>query len=220
MAGSGDISRELACDVASRRTLLHEFEITARAVLGDDADATGFAVTGAAVDLKTMAVRPRYAGVPAGARMHPEGYWTPDRPTMIELLARICHIRSRRWDPIDQVVADPDPGWVASFRTRWPRIFDCEMSCCGGWADLIEAVTAWLEERDELVPFVQIKEKFGEIRMYPDGRLGDFGNDLTTIAEHFLSGHICELCGAPGKTSNADYLMTLCDRHRREGQRS
>lgn len=220
MANGGDILKELSDDFVSRRVLLHEFETVARAVLADDADATWFAVTGAAVDVKTMAMRPRFTGVPAGARAHPEGYWTPDRPTMIELLARIWHIRSRRWDPIDQVVTDPDPGWAASFRTRWPGIFDCEVSCSAGWADLIEAVTIWLHERGELVPFLQVKEKYGEIRMYADARLGAFGSDLTTTAEHFLSGHICELCGAPGITYDAGCLMTLCDRHRQELQRS
>lgn len=218
MADDGDILKELADDYASRRVLLHEFETVARAALDDDAAAAGFAVTGAAVNVKTMAMRPRFTGVPAGARSHPEGYWTPDRPIMIELLTRTWELRSRRWDPVDQAVADPDPGWVASFRTRWPGIFDCEVSCCAGWADLIEAVTVWLDDRRELVPFGQIKEKFSELRMYPSGKISEFGSDLTLIAEHSLSGHICELCGAPGVQRDEAYMMTLCDRHHREHQ--
>lgn len=147
----------------------------ARGVLGDDLDAAGFAVTGATVDMKSMAVRPRFMGVPTGAHPDPDGHWLPNRPMMIALIGRTWELRSRRWDPIGQSVADPDPDWVTSLRVRWPGTFDCEVSCCAGWCDLIEAVTVWLKERGDLVPFTQVKVKFGELRMYSDGALDPDG---------------------------------------------
>lgn len=217
MADDDDVLRELSDDVAARRVLLREFETVARGVLGEDPDAAGFAVTGALVSIPSMAVRPRFTGVPAGSRPHPEGSLMPDRPMMVELIARTWDLRSRRWDPIDLRVADPDPGWVTPLRLRWPGIFTCEVSCGAGWADLIEAVAGQLKERGELVPFTQIKEKYGELRMYSDGALALDGFDLQLIAE-IVSGHVCEVCGAPGLTAGENYLLTLCDRHRREIQ--
>lgn len=212
----GDVSK--AGDRIHRRILLREFETVVQAALADDPNMSSFAVTGIALEAQNKALRPRYTGVPQGARQMPTGSWTPDRPTVVELLARTWELRSRRWDPIDQVIAEPNPNWAAEFRARWPGIFDCEMSCSSGWADLIEAVTVWLEERGELLPFQQVKQKYAELRLYANHPREAFGFELTTAAEHVVSGHVCELCGAPGETVDGPYLLTLCHRHRRESQ--
>jgi len=63
------------------------------------------------------------------------------------------------------------------------------------------------------VTVVQVKEKYGRLRVYVDG-----GNEAT---EHLIdaaekeSESICDLCGAPGSISIAGWRATRCTKHRR-----
>lgn len=69
----------------------------------------------------------------------------------------------------------------------------------------------------------QIKEKFGTLRVYFDctGNGGD--QDVFAIASllvsaaEFLSGEICEISGAPAKTSQVrSWIRTACEPHKSE----
>ena len=88
--------------------------------------------------------------------------------------------------------------------------------CGPGWTDLFDATFTWL---DEIAPDrdwspSQIKEKFGSLRFYWYGDLPDLGDGIIAAAEQ-VSGHICEVCGAPGALqSDHGWLSTRCREHR------
>lgn len=160
-------------------------------------------------DVEYGSIRPSIDGVPDGRAVHPDGekYWTPDRRLTAELAARTIELRSRRWDGrrVLPVIAD----WKEDLRSQYPGMFDCEMSVRDGWADLIAAYVEMRGERGEMPRFVQIKEKYGSLRLYESGRNSD---GLDMIADH-LSRSVCEYCGAPGRTRNSGLVRTLCDEH-------
>ena len=59
--------------------------------------------------------------------------------------------------------------------------------------------------------FVQIKEKFGSLRMYYDG--GDArAAGIVDMAET-LSSCSCEVCGSPATTQLGRWFSTLCPQH-------
>ena len=59
---------------------------------------------------------------------------------------------------------------------------------------------------------VQIKEKFGTLRLYHDGG-DDYCHGVVVMAE-VMSGCTCEVCGSPGHTAGRGWIRTLCDRCR------
>ena len=66
----------------------------------------------------------------------------------------------------------------------------------------------------ELPTIVQIKEKFGGLRVYTNGTTEihyayiDFA---TTMASR-----TCEVCGVPGESRNTGWVKTLCNKHHKE----
>ena len=210
-----EIPQNPSDDLAARWPLMVEFETIVRAALGDDPDAAAFRVTGATLDVPSRTITPRYTGAPAGRRTHPEGkrYWMPDRPTIVDLAARTTASRSLRWDAESRSVSPIPEDWPDAMRRARPGIFDCELSIGDGWVDLLEAYCGRLEEWHELMPFNQVKEKFGGIRLYSaNGRRSD-DIELQLIAEH-LSFFICEVCGAPGRCRNDHgWYTTRCNEH-------
>ena len=61
----------------------------------------------------------------------------------------------------------PDQLWSLRVRKRWPMRLMCEMSCGPGWHDLVVAVNELIDQEGEPeFRFTQIKEKFGQLRMY------------------------------------------------------
>ena len=74
-------------------------------------------------------------------------------------------------------------------------------------------------ETGEEVKFVQIKEKFGGLRMYYDTESEDDDfrkkiNDCIYNAES-ESYTICEICGETGKVRKGNWIKTLCDEHKK-----
>jgi hypothetical protein len=61
---------------------------------------------------------------------------------------------------------------------------------------------------------VQIKEKFGTLRLYHDGG-DDYCRGVVAMAE-IMSGGTCEMCGAPGTIGGKGWIRTLCARHHME----
>ena len=59
--------------------------------------------------------------------------------------------------------------------------------------------------------FVQIKEKFGELRCYYEG--GDSYIDGVISMLSQMSGITCELCGNSGKIHHGSWIRTLCPTH-------
>lgn len=94
--------------------------------------------------------------------------------------------------------------------------FGCE--CGDGWFTLIDSACALIaarvaqqKDQSELAPFqwVQIKEKFGTLRLY--GNYSDDYIDGVIDTAERLSGQVCEACGARGKLRGEGWLTTRCD---------
>jgi hypothetical protein len=82
-----------------------------------------------------------------------------------------------------------------------------------GWSPLIREA---FEKKPDNCTIVQVKEKFGTLRIYYD-----IGGDIEYTDDpeyHKLinrlvseSGKICERCGQPGSLRNLSWIQTLCD---------
>ena len=88
------------------------------------------------------------------------------------------------------------------------------VECGPGWDKLIQPV---LEACDaEGVQIMQIKEKYGTLRIYigysSDSYPSDKIYNLIGMAEK-QSAVTCEACGAPGKLRGKGWLYTSCDLH-------
>lgn len=111
---------------------------------------------------------------------------------------------------------------------RFPRLFseyDLPMTqtcmcwgcdCDDGWYSLIYETCERLEKlNDDTISFSQIKEKYGELRIYLNG-----GNDKAydIVDEALEKSHtICEVCSAEGSMcSNGGWYKTLCKKHAKE----
>lgn len=69
-------------------------------------------------------------------------------------------------------------------------------------------------EKVHQVEFVQIKEKFGGLRIYCN-----YYNDYIDGVINFASSYsykTCEICGAKGSPSDSGWIKTMCEKHREE----
>ena len=91
------------------------------------------------------------------------------------------------------------PGW-------FPYI-----ECGKGWYPLISETLDQLEEADPNYVIHQIKEKFGELRVYISGN--EAAQDIADKAGE-KSTHICDVCGQEGSLRNLNgWLATTCEDH-------
>lgn len=105
-----------------------------------------------------------------------------------------------------------------TFYADYPKLAnDVYIGVDDGWYDLLRDMFAevqlelskYIQEDDTY--FVQIKEKFGNLRVY---MAGDTTKEIYDVIEKYerLSGKVCEICGKAGsKTKNRSYVQTLCD---------
>jgi hypothetical protein len=101
---------------------------------------------------------------------------------------------------------------------KYPKLFSNEQfwgfECGDGWYDILDHLCGAIKEHtydgDDLY-VDQIKEKFGRLRFYLS-KEDDVIHGMVTLAE-YMSGHTCEMCGAPGKTRDVSWFVTLCDAH-------
>lgn len=88
--------------------------------------------------------------------------------------------------------------------------------CGDGWFDLIDTLCERLQfwtdhNKAPQVVAVQVKEKFGELRFYPNlASEEQFG--MITMAEA-MSARICEQCGKPGQLLISGGYLTRCPEH-------
>lgn len=110
---------------------------------------------------------------------------------------------------------------MTSLLARFPRQFAEEsigIDIEPGWLDLVEGtcadVQAWLDaEPGRALTWVQIKEKFGSLRMYPRAQRADTAVAAIITDAEQRSLLTCQLCGAPGERRTIGGLMTLCVAH-------
>lgn len=92
------------------------------------------------------------------------------------------------------------------------------IDCGSGWEPIIDQLLSDLmaaaKEYNDTPPRVnQIKEKFGELRVYLEEYNYDKYYELVSAAGH-LSGQTCEDCGAPGTIQNCNgWLRAQCGDH-------
>ncbi|WP_460091701.1 MbcA/ParS/Xre antitoxin family protein [Pseudomonas sp. S2_E02] len=88
--------------------------------------------------------------------------------------------------------------------------------CNDGWGDLIQA-TLWLvQQRARMSPLdvkvTQVKEKFGQLRIYHRG--GDESIGAAFDIAELVSGCVCEICGIQGEVISVDgWLQARCSQH-------
>jgi hypothetical protein len=69
------------------------------------------------------------------------------------------------------------------------------------------------------IDMVQVKEKFGTLRLYYDVNVGtnSLSDDIHGLVMEAVkkSSEVCEVCGKPGQCKNVSgWISTLCDEHR------
>lgn len=85
-----------------------------------------------------------------------------------------------------------------------------------GWNNLIDVLCSTISHyvqnnNGPNVRIVQIKEKFGTLRVYCDNT-DEVVVQMIDFAEN-LSDRMCEHCGGSGVLRDIGYLTTLCDTH-------
>lgn len=66
----------------------------------------------------------------------------------------------------------------------------------------------------KLPTIVQIKEKFGGLRVYTNGATETHQAYIDFAAA--MASRTCEVCGSPGESRNSGWIKTLCDTHHKE----
>lgn len=83
-----------------------------------------------------------------------------------------------------------------------------------GWYKLVDELHVALMKIDPGYVTMQVKEKFGTLRIYIGSR-ADAAHELVREYEK-RSGTICEICGEPGKLYANSWYRTLCEKHEAE----
>ena len=82
-----------------------------------------------------------------------------------------------------------------------------------GWMLIVEEMLVAL--KDLPITIVQIKEKFGQLRVYADYVTYEQATEIAEIIEiaTYKARHTCEICGEPGKPVNTNILGVRCEAH-------
>ena len=190
-----------------------ETRILIEAALAGDPDLASLAVAGSSPETLSVHVAP---GVPTksigGSSYSPEPPFC--RETLAELVVRMQRRRWQRAAPLTPLAMPPEDRDVRALHEKHPRA-TVSFECGPGWTDLFDAVFSWLHEiaADHDWSPSQIKEKYGTLRLYWYGDLPPLGAEIIEAAEH-ISGHLCEVCGAPGRLqSQHGWWTTRCRDH-------
>ena len=96
---------------------------------------------------------------------------------------------------------NPEEGtWRDNIPMGWEHLFDL----------MCEKLLEEIEDTDmfETFRFEEVKEKFGELRIYSDG--GNEETDRIIDEWSFLSGYICENCGNPVVRVTTGWISPVC----------
>ena len=90
------------------------------------------------------------------------------------------------------------------------------IECEKGWDRILGPLLHCIKHLDPKCQILQIKEKFGLLRVYvsPSATCPpinfDHIHEIISWAEHY-SGTVCERCGKQGKKRDLKWMLTLCD---------
>lgn len=116
-------------------------------------------------------------------------------------------------------------------KTDWPQLYENIWKECGaGWYNILDNVGYSIKSIltrndlpfDDNIPFkfIQIKEKFGTLRLYyrhdiEDENIVNQIDAVLTFAED-MSSSICEVCGDRGTRTGGGWIATLCNKHKQD----
>lgn len=98
---------------------------------------------------------------------------------------------------------------------KYENILSCPIECDNGWLDIINYACWHINRRVYNMNYtnfkiVQIKEKFGSLRIYTTSS-DDYINGVVAMAAS-MSMCICVVCGNKGSTrADRRWVSTLCD---------
>lgn len=195
-------------------TIVTETRILIETALDGDPALASLVVGGLSPETLTVNIA---RGIPAksigGSTYSPEPPF--QRETLAALVLRMQRLRWQRAAPLTPLAMPPEEEDLQALHQRHEKA-TVGFECWPGWTDLFDATFAWLHEIAPSTDWSpsQIKEKYGTLRFYWHGDLPDLGSEIIDAAEH-LSGHLCEICGAPGELgSDGGWWSTRCREHR------
>lgn len=195
-------------------TIALETRTLVEAALNGDPALASLAIAGASHKNLAVHIAP---GIPAssigGSTYSPAPPFR--RETLVELITRMQRLRWRRAAPFTPLGMPPEERDLQALRQMHVKAV-VGFECGPGWTDLFDATFTWLDQvaHDRHWSPSQVKEKFGSLRFYWNGDLPDLGEEIIEAAEH-VSGHLCEVCGAPGQLkSDSGWWSTRCRAHR------
>lgn len=131
------------------------------------------------------------------------------RELLVDLVVRA---QRRRWARFDDFSLELVPPGHGEWRDVAARIGPAPEHG-PGWHDLVHAGVDMIVEAGGDPATSQIKEKYGSLRWYSQGREGDVGGAVIDAAEH-VSYHLCDVCGGLGKRgSKQGWVRTRCEEH-------
>ncbi|ACS43869.1 Hypothetical protein MexAM1_META2p1092 (plasmid) [Methylorubrum extorquens AM1] len=176
----------------------------------DEGAMTGIRVAG--VDPTPGGPRVRFE-VPPMRRRRGDTRPLPDREAIAELVSRMVALR---WKDSPEPRALPEYPPMDLMMNHSLVIGDYTETD-SGWYWLLSTAAGWIEETGIPQGFrsTQIKQKFGTLRWYcsaaEDADRMQAGKIIR--AAEWVSGAVCETCGAPGQTRTGGWIRTLCDVH-------
>jgi hypothetical protein len=79
-----------------------------------------------------------------------------------------------------------------------------------GWGSLINEVFDFIEQNKISQKVIQVKEKFGGLRIYTDYN-EELDKKIIEVCKRSFT--ICEECGSPGQLRGGSWYRTLCPEH-------
>lgn len=166
-------------------------------------------ITVAAIDRTGAGPRVRW-DIPRLSRPRVGAGGAPERAHVAELVSRMIALR---WQGSQQPREVPAESYLDLHRD-FPGVFTDTLETPAGWHFMLAAAAESILEAG--VPAgsrtCQVKSKFGTLRWYFRGSTPQ-GMLETIAAAEWLSGAVCEVCGAPGTTRPGGWIRTLCDAH-------
>lgn len=166
-------------------------------------------ITVAAIDTTGAAPRVRW-DIPRLSRPRVSAGGGPERAHFAELVSRMIALR---WQGSQQPREVPAESYLDLHRD-YPGVYTDTLETPSGWHWMLAAAAESILECGDPAGSrtCQVKSKFATLRWYVRGGTPPWMLKTITAAE-WLSGAVCEVCGAPGSVRTGGWIRTLCDAH-------
>lgn len=137
---------------------------------------------------------------------------------MAKVVAEFYVHRRRHWEPEIGEAWHPE-NWRETLRERYAGI-DGAFDFDSGWADIVSAGAQIVADEGHVLKISYAKEKFGIMSLFSNSYF-DSELDHVDSCMEWLSGCICEVCGAPGVNRAVHgWWRTECDAHHAAREKS